>query len=252
MVLAVTLLGVALVVAVTASATVCGSGLFLAAFTIFSFYIGRSHHQELMRHARGVNPQESPRLAEMVRHSQERLRPGEVEVYIAPSRQLNAYTFGLESPKVVVLFSGLFQVMDEDELQFIIGHEMGHVALGHTWLNSLVGGLAGIPASWSAGALLAIAFLWWNRMCEYSADRAGLLTCGKPEKAVSALVKLVAGERGGSEHAMELAYRQIDAEDDSLLGSLGETLGSHPLIIKRIQELRRYAASSAYPRHQKT
>ena len=46
-------------------------------------------------------------------------------------------------------------------------------------LNWLVGGMAGIPSPFMASALLAMAFLWWNRACEFSADRAGLLACGK-------------------------------------------------------------------------
>ena len=102
------------------------------------------------------------------------------------------------------------------------------MALGHTWLNSLVGGIAGIPSSSSAGILLTMAFLWWNRTCEYSADRAGLLACGKPEKAISALVKLAAGPQADTQMELAQAYRQIDAEDDTLLGSLNEVLATHP------------------------
>jgi Zn-dependent protease with chaperone function len=155
---------------------------------------------------------------------------------------LNAYTFGLSDPKVVVLYSGLLQVMDEDELRFIIGHEMGHVALGHTWLNSLVGGMAGIPSSSIASVILRMAFLWWNRACELSADRAGLLACGRIDKATSALIKLVAGPTGLTPAGLEAAYRQIDAEDDTPWGAVGETFQSHPMLIRRIQELRQYAA----------
>jgi Zn-dependent protease with chaperone function len=186
----------------------------------------------------------------LIRQAIARLRPDAVEVFVAPSRNMNAYTFGLTSPKVVVLYSALFNVMDEDELLFILGHELGHVALGHTWLNSLVGGLAGIPAPWSAGAILAVVFLWWNRMCEYSADRAGLLACGKPEKAVTALIKLAAGPGASSEVDLRRTYQQIDAEDDTLLGELGEALGTHPMLIRRIQALRRYARSGQYHRLQ--
>ena len=150
------------------------------------------------------------------------------------------------SPKVVVLYEPLFKIMDEDELTFIIGHELGHVALGHTWLNSLIGGIAGIPSSMGAAAILSMAFLSWNRACEFSADRAGLLACAKPEKAISALIKLVAGPKALSPEGMAAAYQQIDAEDDTWLGSLNEAFGTHPMLIRRIQELRKYASSSQY------
>jgi len=250
LVLLLTLLLVVGVVVFTVAATACLSGIFVLAFIVLSFYLGRSHHQALVSRARQVTARSSPRIALIVRDATARLQPGDVLVYIAPGRVMNAYTFGLSSPKVVVIYSALMDVMDSDELAFILGHELGHVALGHTWLNSLVGGIAGVPASWSAGMLMAMTFLWWNRACEYSADRAGLLACGKPEKAVSALVKLGAGPQAGQRDLSEV-FRRIDAEDDNLMGSLGEIMATHPMLIKRIQALRRYAGSSAYRRLQK-
>jgi Zn-dependent protease with chaperone function len=249
-ILLLTLVLVVGVVVFTVAATACLSGVFILAFVLLSFYLGRSHHQSLIRRARQVTAQTSPQIAPIVGKSITRLQPGGVLVYIAPGRVLNAYTFGLSSPKVVVIYSGLLDVMDRDELAFILGHELGHVALGHTWLNSLVGGIAGVPASWSAGMFMAMAFLWWNRACEYSADRAGLLACANPEKAVSALIKLGAGPRAG-QHDLSEVYRRIDAEDDTLIGSLGEMMGTHPMLIKRIQAVRKYAGSSEYRRLQK-
>lgn len=249
-ILLLTLLLVAGVVIFTVAATACLSGVFILAFVLLSYYLGRSHHQSLVRRARQVTARASPQIDPILREASARLQPGDVLAYIAPGRVLNAYTFGLSSPKVVVVYSGLLDVMDRDELSFILGHELGHVALGHTWLNSLVGGIAGVPASWSAGMLMAMAFLWWNRACEYSADRAGLLACGKPEKAVSALVKLGAGPRAGQSDLSEV-YRRIDAEDDNLLGSISEMMGTHPMLIKRIQAVRKYAGSSEYRRLKK-
>lgn len=248
LILGVTILLVLGVIALTATATVCASVIFILAFVALAYQMGLSHHRQLVRAARRVEPQSMPALAELARSSIERLQPGEVEVYVLPSRDMNAYTFGLSSPKVVVLYAALLKVMDADEMQFILGHELGHVALGHTWLNSLVGGLAGVPSPFSAAALLALAFLWWNRACEYSADRAGLLACGKPEKAVSALVKLAAGPGALDRGALEAAYRKIDAEDDTFLGGLNEALGTHPMLIRRIGQLRAYAASPQYRR----
>lgn len=248
LILGLTLLLVFGVVVFTVTATVCSGGLFFLLFLGISYFAGKSHHQELITHGKRVTAQSLPDLSQIVQRAERRIQPGEIETYVIGNRALNAYTFGLSNPKIVVLYSALFQVMDADELTFIIGHEMGHVALGHTWLNSLVGGMAGIPSPWAAAALLTVVFLGWNRACEYSADRAGLLACGKLDKATSALIKLAAGPQALTRQGMERAYRQIDAEDDSLEGTLGEMLGTHPLLIKRIQELRRYAASSEYRR----
>ncbi|MDD2695584.1 MAG: M48 family metallopeptidase [Anaerolineales bacterium] len=240
-----------LVIVLTASATFCTSAVFILIAFALAYYSTLSHHQGLMSSARTISAQKTPVLAGVVRRCAARLGASGARIYVAPSATLNAYTFGLSDPKVVVLYSALLKVMDEDELAFILRHELGHVRLGHTWLNSLVGGMAGIPSSSSASALLTMAFLGWNRACEYSADRAGLLACGRLDKAVTALIKLVAGPAGSTQAGLELAYRQIDTEDDTWLGSLGEALGSHPLLIKRINQLRRYAATGQYRRLQK-
>ena len=250
LILIVTLALVLGVIAFTVFATVCASGIFFLAFLAFSYFMSRSHHEELLRHARRVRRESTPELAALAIKAQARLQPGRVQVFVVPSKAKNAYTFGLSSPKAVVLYSGLLGVMDRDELTFILGHEMGHVALGHTWLNSLVGGLAGIPSPFSASIMMSMAFLWWNRACEYSADRAGLLACGRLDKAVSALVKLAAGPEADSPAELQQVYRQLDAEDNSLWGNLGEVLRTHPLLIKRIEKLRRYAGTDQYKRLQ--
>jgi len=250
LILFLTLLLVFVVIAVTVTATACLSGLFIVGFALLSFVLSRSHHQSLIKSAQMVTPQSMPDLTSLVQQGTARLQPGDVVVFVAHSRMINAYTFGLSSPKVVVLYSGLFKIMDEDEMLFILGHELGHVALGHTWLNSLVGGMAGIPASWSAGMLLTMAFLSWNRACELSADRAGLLACRNLDKAVTALIKLGAGPNALTRAGMQDAYRRIDAQDDTLMGSISETLGTHPMLIRRIEELRRYARSAQYRRLQ--
>ncbi len=249
-ILALTLLLVLLVIALTATATVCLSVVFVVAMVTFSYARNRSHHRSLLKQAQPVTEQSAPVLATLVAESVARLQTGPVQVFVAPGRTLNAYTFGLVFPKVVVLHSALLQVMDADELRFVLGHELGHVRLGHTWLNSLVGGMAGIPSPSMASVVLAMAFLWWNRACEYSADRAGLLACGKPHKAISALVKLAAGPGAMTRAGMERALRHIKTEDDHALAELGEALSTHPMMVRRIEELRRYAASPEYRRLQ--
>jgi Zn-dependent protease with chaperone function len=248
LILALTFLLVLLVIVLSATATLCLSVVFIGLFVIMAYNSSLNHHRSLVLAAQPVTPQRTPALNALVAECAARLRPGSLEVFIAPSRTLNAYTFGLSSPKVVVLYSALLDVMDEDELRFITGHEMGHVALGHTFLNSLVGGMAGIPSNSLSSALLTMAFLWWNRTCELSADRAGLLACRSPEKAITALIKLVAGPSGRTQAGLQAAYQRIDAQDDTWLGNLTETLGSHPMLIRRINALRRYAASGQYRR----
>jgi Zn-dependent protease with chaperone function len=246
-ILSVTILLVFTVIAVSAVVTLLGSLLFVVVMLGISFYMNTSQHNALVRGAQPITPETSPELAQVVKSCAKRMQPGAFSTYVTPQNILNAYTFGLTSQPVVVLYAGLFQVMDEDELRFIIGHELGHICLGHTWLNSLVGGMSGIPSPYFAAIVLYFSFRWWNRACEYSADRAGMLACGKPEKAASALVKLAGGT--SATHSLEgwqQTLRRIDAEDDRLEGNLKELLASHPMIIKRVQALKEYASSAEY------
>jgi Zn-dependent protease with chaperone function len=77
------------------------------------------------------------------------------------------------------------------------------------------------------------------------------LACGKPEKAASALIKLVGGSFAArSTQGWQQTLRRIDAEDDRLEGNLSEMLSSHPMTVRRLDALRQYAASPEYHRLQ--
>ncbi len=237
------------VLLLAAGTTLCVLPLFFLVILILSYATSQSHHRALIAQAKHVTSESLPSLAKLAQECARKLQPGPTQLFVVPSRILNAYTFGLESPKVIVLYSSLFQVMDADELRFIIGHEMGHAALGHTWLNTLLGGMAGVPPSFGAAILFALAFRLWNRACEYSADRAGLLACGRLDKAISALVKLV-DARIDTPEEMKEALEILEQQDDTLEGMLIESTATHPLIGNRIEKLREWAASSEYQRLQ--
>ncbi|MGD0005727.1 MAG: M48 family metallopeptidase [Anaerolineaceae bacterium] len=244
-ILAGTVLLVLAVAVLAAGVSFCLVPVFFLVFVLIAYWINRSNHNSLMQTGHPVSPERTPNLARIEQACLDRLKPGQVEVFIVRSSQLNAYTFGFSSPQDIVLYSSLLEVMDEDELRFVLGHEMGHVALGHTWLNTLLGGMAGVPVTLGAAVIVTLAFRWWNRACEYSADRAGLLACGKPQKAISALIKLVAGSLQ-SQAELQRALQLIEHQDDSVLNQLGETLSTHPMIARRIEQIRKYAATAEY------
>jgi len=250
-ILALTLFLVFAVIAVTAVATLCGSVLFVLVMLVISYYLNRAHHNDLIEKAYPVTLQTEPELANLVNNCAVRLGSGSFRTFIAPGNTLNAYTFGLVEPQVVVVYAGVMSIMVADELRFVIGHELGHVRLGHTWLNSLMGGMSGIPSPYLAAILLYFAFRWWNRACEYSADRAGLLACGKPEKAASALIKLAGGSFAArSAEGRQQALNRIEAEDDRLENNLREVISTHPMTVRRLKALREYAVSQEYHRLQ--
>ncbi len=250
LILVVTIGAVLAVIAFTAAATVCTSVIFIPAVVLIGYFAGRSRHHALLEQAQQVTQQSTAELLPLIEENSARLQVEPVEVFIAPSNQLNAYTFGMDSPKSIVLYSSLFKVMDADEIQFILGHEMGHVKLGHTWLNTLVGGMAGIPSASGAAVILELAFQWWNRACEYSADRAGVLAGGRPDKAISALVKLEFGAAARTPAGMQAAIQHIEAEDDDMMQNIAELLASHPMIAKRVSQIRQFASTAEYRRLQ--
>ena len=247
-ILGVTILLAIGVVVLTATATVCMSVVFIGLFVFYAHSSGTSHHRELIAGAQRVTRSSTPGLAQIVEESTGRLQVEPVDVFIVHNNTLNAYTFGLSSPKAVVVYDGLLRAMDHDEVQFVVGHELGHVDLGHTWLNSLAGGMAGIPASISAALILTLALRWWNRACEFSADRAGLLACNNPQKAISALLKLELGPQARqlSPQAVQQAMTKIAAEDDSWLEGMGEAFATHPMIERRVRELMKFMRSAEY------
>ncbi len=235
------------IVVVSALPTVCLMPLLVVGFIVLSYWMSKAHHNQLISHAYQVTPQSAPHLAALTQECIHRLQTVPVEFYVMPKQSLNAYTFGFSKPNVVVVYSPMLKVMDADELRFVIGHELGHVSLGHTWLNTLLGGMAGVPVSFGAAVVLTLAFRWWNRACEYSADRAGLLACGSLNKSISALAQLAVGDIN-TQDELSRAMQVIERQDSEAASSLSELLSTHPLILKRINELRAWAATPEYQR----
>jgi len=233
------------VVVISAFLTQCLSLLIVVLILGISIYSSRAMQTQLMRKALLVSPERSPELAKVVQVCEKRLQPGPLEVYVLRENVVNAYTFGLSQTKAIVLYEPMLRIMSSGELAFVLGHEMGHVSLGHTWLNTIIGGLAGSPSPLGIGYIMYLVFQRWSRACELSCDRAGLLACGNLNLAVSALVRLAA-PKIQTQAEFEQALTMIDAQDDAFVNRLAELFQSHPMIIKRINALKQYAASPEY------
>jgi Zn-dependent protease with chaperone function len=256
-ILLLTVVIIGIIFLLSASVTACLAPLLVILTLIAAYQANQSGRAALLKQAYHVPLDENAGLASANQPFQRisriglecirRLKPGPVELFIVRGRQANAYTFGLSDPKTVVVYAPLVEIMDEDEFKFVLGHELGHVALGHTWLNTLLGGLAGVPQTYGTAMILTAAFRWWNRACEYSADRAGMLACQNPAKAVTALVKLAAGDID-TPAEFKRALEKIEAQDDDWGGVLMEALSTHPMIAKRIKAIQKYAPSAEYRR----
>lgn len=113
------------------------------------------------------------------------------KLFLVPERDINAYTAGVENPFICVN-EGTIEALSEDEFRFILGHELGHIKSGHCLNHTMVR----IISSGVAAFITKIAFplrqtlFAWDRMSEYTADRAGFLCCQNIEAAITALAKL--------------------------------------------------------------
>jgi Zn-dependent protease with chaperone function len=124
--------------------------------------------------------------------------PLEPELYLGGGGEINAFTAGVERP-IVVLTSGAVDLLSEDELFFVIGHELGHIKSGHVLYYQIaeflpvIGEIIG-SATFGIGELLGaglqIALLNWKRKSEFTADRAGLLATQDVTTSLSAMMKL--------------------------------------------------------------
>jgi hypothetical protein len=108
----------------------------------------------------------------------------------------NGYTTGVDIP-YICLTSGLVSAFDEDELIYVMGHELGHIISGHVKYNALVrilcgAGMTAVPgaAQLIANVTVAPLLFLWSRRSEYTCDRAGLLACQSLEATHRAQLKL--------------------------------------------------------------
>lgn len=115
------------------------------------------------------------------------------ELYITWGYDINARTIGAENP-IIVLNSGLIDLCDDDEILFIIGHEVGHIKsqhmLYHLMVQVLNWGIDAIPGGSFVASGLQFAIYYWNRMSEFTADRAGLMCCQNTDAMIRAFIKM--------------------------------------------------------------
>lgn len=107
---------------------------------------------------------------------------------------INGYTTGYKEDTLLVLNSGSVDLLEEDELRFVAGHEMGHIKSGHVIYHTMGelfnNAIGQIPLVSSLTTPIYYALMYWIRMSEFTADRAGLLACQNIDAAVSAIIKM--------------------------------------------------------------
>jgi len=181
------------------------------------------------------------------------------ELYVMQSPWLGGRAIGLERP-FVVLNTGSVNQLDDDELRYLLGHELGHVRSGHAVYQTILmilsqwaANLSWLPVGAIALRAIIAAMMEWWRKAELSADRAGLLAGQDPAAALRVLMKLAGG--GDLSQIDTAAFLEQAAEYDGG-GDLRDSLhkmrltawSSHPVPVARAADLRRWVDSGAYGR----
>ncbi len=171
---------------------------------------------------------------------------------------INGYTTGYKEDTLLVLNSGAVDLLSEDELRYVVGHEVGHIRSAHTiyhvmgqLFNSAIGQ---IPIVGSLATPIYYALLYWTRMSEFTADRAGLLACQNLDAAISAIIKMsglpqkyFANMNKETFIKQATEFRQsFSGFTDKAIKTLTIAGSSHPWTVLRAAELLAWYESGEY------
>ncbi|MGQ9463761.1 MAG: zinc metalloprotease HtpX [Candidatus Fervidibacter sp.] len=197
--------------------------LVVAALMNFGAYFFSDRIVLAMYSAREVSEWEAPELHSIVNRLAQRAGIPKPRVYIIPTETPNAFATG-RSPNhaAVAVTEGILRLLNRDELEGVIGHELAHIKHRDTLIMTVAATIVGaitVLARWAlwfgafgrddrernanplillglivAAIVLPLAAvliqLMISRTREFVADEGGAYTSGKPLALASALAKL--------------------------------------------------------------
>jgi heat shock protein HtpX len=243
--------------------------LFAAGMNFFSYFYSDRLALAMYR-AQPVTREQLPRVYQVVERMTQRLGLPMPKIFVIPSESPNAFATG-RNPKhaSVAVTHGILQLLNDEELEGVLAHELGHVRNRDILTSSIAATLAGAITmlarmGWWAGllggyggrddrdrgggigALLMLILapiaatliqLAVSRSREYEADATGAHITGNPYALASALQKLDAySKRLPLQASPSNAHLFIVAPMISG-ASLANLFSTHPPIAKRIERL---------------
>lgn len=225
---------------------------------VFGFFGEKPVRLAFQANAVRASPTQFPRVHDAYLRAAAVLdAPATYPVFVSQTPLVNAGAYGMEKPFIIVN-SGLLHLLDEDELRFVIGHEIGHIMSGHvlyTTMMVLLVQLAerGFPVVGLAARAILVALLEWYRKAELSCDRAGSLAVQDPELGMRVMLKFAGGGTGGETNLPEFIrqaddYRATGDLADQIFKVLNLLGANHPFPVLRVAEMRDWFESGAYER----
>jgi heat shock protein HtpX len=196
------------------------------------------------------------------------------DLYVSPSPQPNAFAAGRNPEHAVVCVNqGLMDLLNENEMEGVLAHELSHVHNRDILIGSVAatiatavmflsrfalffgggdrqGGIAGQLALIILGPIAAIVVRSAvTRSRETQADRSGAYLCQKPMALASALQKLESGgkarlRQGGTPAETSQAFSTLYISapfGGAAARGIGKLFRSHPTTETRVQNLERIA-----------
>lgn len=221
-------------------------------------------HLLLRQNAILVHDKHLPRYQQMLKNGAQVLGLSELpDLYIQQSPMPNAYTFGAKK-HVVVLTSSLIDLLDDDEIETVIAHELGHVHCDHVLYKTAARILTSLAVEVAARMFglassviypLIYALLYWDRASELSADRAELLVNRDYRASISTLLKISGGSRKVNEELdidqfLEQARSTQELKEKNLLDKIyliiQESNSTHHFPLWRAQKIEEWTKEKEY------
>ena len=238
--------------------------LVIAAVMNFVSYFYSDKIALAMYRAQPVTREELPRAYSIVERLTQKIGIPMPKMYVIPTDSPNAFATGRNPNHAsVAVTQGILNLLNDEELEGVLAHELGHVRNRDILISSIAATIAGAITFVSrfgfffgtgnrdernqgggVGALLMLILapiaamliqLAVSRSREYQADETGAHLTGNPYALASALAKLDAySKRLPMQATPSTAHLFII---QPFLGGFGSLFMTHPPIAKRIERL---------------
>jgi len=231
--------------------------------TLFGFFGEKPIRLAFQANAVRVSENQFPRLQGIYQEVCKTLDPERpYDLFISQNPIVNAGAYGMDEP-FIILNSATIWLLSDDELAYILGHELGHIMSDHVLYRTMTVLLLqlaemGFPVVGLAARAVLVALLEWYRKSELSSDRAGLLAVQDPEIAMMAMLKMAGGIPDGSKWNNEYNLDDfiVQAEEYRTGGDVADQVykvlnligSTHPFWTLRVSEIRGWIEAGDYDR----